>query len=66
MRAYAEKKRDQWVLEWPGQVVIAVDNIYWTKEVAEAIEKGKLDAYYQVLRDGQRAISISGVCQPAA
>ncbi|CAJ1411101.1 unnamed protein product [Effrenium voratum] len=48
VKAYAETKRDQWVLEWPGQVAIAVDNIYWTREVAEAIEKGKLADYYQV------------------
>eukprot|EP00913_Durusdinium_trenchii_P001110 g1018.t1 len=48
VRAYAETSRGQWVLEWPGQVVIAVDNIYWTQEVAEAIEKGKLEDYYQV------------------
>ncbi|CAK9007001.1 unnamed protein product [Durusdinium trenchii] len=47
VRAYAETSRGQWVLEWPGQVVIAVDNIYWTQEVAEAIEKGKLEDYYQ-------------------
>ena len=26
-----------------------VDNIYWTQEVAEAIEKGKLDSYYQAI-----------------
>lgn len=27
---------------------VEVDNIYWTQEVAEAIEKGKLEDYYQV------------------
>ncbi|CAE7372264.1 Dnah1 [Symbiodinium sp. CCMP2592] len=47
VRSYAETQRGKWVLSWPGQVVIAVDNIYWTQEVAEAIEKGNLDSYYQ-------------------
>ncbi|CAE7253398.1 Dnah12, partial [Symbiodinium pilosum] len=37
----------KWVLEWPGQVVICIDNVYWTQEVAAAIEAGKLDAYYK-------------------
>ncbi|CAE7917845.1 DNAH3, partial [Symbiodinium sp. KB8] len=37
----------QWVLEWPGQVVICIDNVYWTQEVAVAIEAGKLEAYYK-------------------
>ena len=36
-----------WVLEWPAQCVIAVDNVYWTKEVAAAIEEGKLDEYHK-------------------
>ena len=45
--AYAKTERTQWVLEWPGQVVICIDNVYWTQEVASAIEAGKLDAYYK-------------------
>ncbi|CAK0906755.1 unnamed protein product [Prorocentrum cordatum] len=49
--AYAVKDRKEWVLGWPGQVVIAVDNIYWTKEVAEAITNGTLPDYLLVLAD---------------
>ena len=40
--AYAEDPRNQWVLNWPGQAVIAVSTIYWTRDVTEAIETGNL------------------------
>ena len=39
-QAYAEDPRVQWVQEWPGQVVLCVDMIYWTAEVHEAIRLG--------------------------
>ena len=42
--AYEEKPRDKWVLEWPGQVVIAASTIYWTRDVTDAIEHGTLQA----------------------
>ncbi len=41
--AYAEDPRNKWVLNWPGQAVIAVGTIYWTREVTEAIETGQLE-----------------------
>ncbi|CAJ1418817.1 unnamed protein product [Effrenium voratum] len=44
--AYAKTDRNKWVLQWPGQVVICIDNIYWTQEVAVAIEAGKLEEYH--------------------
>ena len=28
---YATKPRTEWVLEWPGMVVLVVTAIYWTK-----------------------------------
>ena len=43
--AYEEKPRDKWVLEWPGQVVIAASTIYWTKDVTDAIENGTLKVH---------------------
>ncbi|KAJ3276290.1 Dynein heavy chain 3, axonemal [Terramyces sp. JEL0728] len=39
-KAYTETPREKWVLEWPGQVVICVSQIYWTKEVTEALAQG--------------------------
>ncbi|NWT16478.1 DYH1 protein, partial [Vireo altiloquus] len=41
---YPETPRTKWVLEWPGQVVIAGCQIFWTKEVSEALEAGDLSS----------------------
>ena len=38
--AYAAQAREQWVLEWPGQVVLAVTAIFWTSAVANALKNG--------------------------
>ncbi len=40
MQAYPTKPREQWILDWPGQVVIAVGQTYWTRAVTEAIATG--------------------------
>ena len=37
---YAKEARTKWVLEWPGQVVLAVTQIYWTSEVNAALAEG--------------------------
>ena len=36
--AYPKTQRDQWVLEWPGQVVLCGSSIYWTTEVSDAMK----------------------------
>jgi dynein heavy chain, axonemal len=39
--AYTDVPREKWVLEWPGQVVIGVSSIFWTKEVEFVIMEGR-------------------------
>eukprot|EP01064_Diplonema_japonicum_P028148 TRINITY_DN4256_c2_g1_i2.p1 TRINITY_DN4256_c2_g1~~TRINITY_DN4256_c2_g1_i2.p1 ORF type:complete len:4454 (+),score=1223.71 TRINITY_DN4256_c2_g1_i2:62-13363(+) len=34
------EKRQEWMLQWPGQVVICVSQVYWSKEVEESIDIG--------------------------
>jgi dynein heavy chain len=38
---YAQIPRTEWVKNWPGQVVLAVSQMYWTIGVEEALAQGK-------------------------
>lgn len=38
VESYAQVPRTDWVLDWPGQVVLATNMIYWTLEVTEVGE----------------------------
>uniref|UniRef100_A0A8C9ZPR8 Dynein axonemal heavy chain 1 n=1 Tax=Sander lucioperca TaxID=283035 RepID=A0A8C9ZPR8_SANLU len=42
LKVYPEQPRTEWVLSWPGQVVIAGCQVFWTAEVSEALEQGDL------------------------
>lgn len=37
VEAYLEQPRTEWVLHWPGQVVLASSTIHWTAEVLNNI-----------------------------
>ena len=43
--------RPEWVLQWPGQVVIAGCQTYWTSEVSESLEENNLDELYEHLQE---------------
>ncbi|XP_064422227.1 dynein axonemal heavy chain 1 [Latimeria chalumnae] len=42
LKVYPQTPRNEWVLSWPGQVVIAGCQTFWTMEVSEALEAGDL------------------------
>ncbi|XP_026131005.1 dynein heavy chain 1, axonemal isoform X1 [Carassius auratus] len=51
LHAYVEHPRTEWVLSWPGQVVIAGCQTFWTQEVSESLDKGDLaDRLYPQLQ----------------
>ena len=33
--AYPTKPRDQWLFDWPSQIILVVNQIYWCQEVEE-------------------------------
>ncbi|XP_067855101.1 dynein axonemal heavy chain 1 [Heptranchias perlo] len=44
LKTYPETPRTEWVLIWPGQVVIAGCQTFWTMEVSEALQAGDLES----------------------
>ncbi|KAL7295896.1 hypothetical protein TKK_0010939 [Trichogramma kaykai] len=44
--AYPKKARSAWVLDWPGQTILCISQLYWTKNITVAMqdtERGLLD-----------------------
>ena len=39
LKAYAQVARAEWTADWPGQVVLTVNQIQWTNQVERAINK---------------------------
>ncbi|XP_022110107.1 dynein heavy chain 1, axonemal-like isoform X1 [Acanthaster planci] len=50
LQKYPETPRPKWVLQWPGQVVIAGCQTFWTKMVEEAIQEDRLVQFLEVLK----------------
>ncbi|BHF69813.1 Dynein heavy chain 1, axonemal [Sparganum proliferum] len=52
LKAYPQTPRTEWVLQWPGQVVIAGCQTYWTSEVSDSLSRpdsGGLKALFPFL-----------------
>ncbi len=51
--AYENENRQDWVQSWPGQVVLCVSQIYWTKEVTDSLQNGTqgLKEYLVILNE---------------
>ena len=46
VRCYADTPRTQWMLDWPGQVVLNGSQVHWTLETEKALqEKGNQGVY---------------------
>lgn len=45
----AEIERKKWVLSWPGQIVIAGCQTYWTAHVEEGLRESALGNYFQLM-----------------
>ncbi|XP_074514231.1 dynein axonemal heavy chain 7 isoform X2 [Sebastes fasciatus] len=50
IKAYPDESRIDWVRAWPGQTVLCVSQVYWTKDIHEAFNSGQkaLDAYLEL------------------
>lgn len=46
LKTVKEAPRDQWVLEWPGQVVIAASQSFWTAGVENGIANNLLETFF--------------------
>ena len=46
IKDYATNERKQWVLNWPGQILLGCDQVYWSRETEVAIEANNLKGYY--------------------
>lgn len=48
--ALSQVPRNQWVLQWPGQVVICVSSIFWTQEVSQALVEKTLPVSEPIMK----------------
>eukprot|EP00201_Polytomella_parva_P020499 CAMPEP_0175042260 /NCGR_PEP_ID=MMETSP0052_2-20121109/2450_1 /TAXON_ID=51329 ORGANISM="Polytomella parva, Strain SAG 63-3" /NCGR_SAMPLE_ID=MMETSP0052_2 /ASSEMBLY_ACC=CAM_ASM_000194 /LENGTH=3805 /DNA_ID=CAMNT_0016305023 /DNA_START=33 /DNA_END=11446 /DNA_ORIENTATION=+ len=54
--SYAASKREKWVLEWPGQIVLVVTAIYWTQDVSNTLAAGEKGALAKCADENTRQL----------
>lgn len=54
--AYLGKPRSEWILDWPGMLVLCCSQIYWTKEVSESIQGGRVQEYSETCTSELRKV----------
>ena len=59
--AYPTIPRLDWLLQWPGQIVLVVTAIFWTQQVATAIESGTAGALAAVEKSNTE--DLNGIVQ---
>ncbi|CAF1149286.1 unnamed protein product [Adineta steineri] len=47
LQDYVTRPRKQWVQLWPGQIVVAGSQTFWTTQVSEALEKKEIVKYHK-------------------
>lgn len=40
---YSQIKRDQWMLNWPGMVILCVSQIFWAAEIQDRLKQSKIE-----------------------
>lgn len=48
---YITSKRDNWLLKWPGQVVLSVSQIFWTKAVDDTLRSSGTEGLQKFAQD---------------
>ncbi len=62
---YAVSDRLQWILKWPGQVVLCGSSMYWTAEVVASIHGSSLPQYEQTCTSQLQCIVNKVITTPA-
>lgn len=45
--SFGSTERKEWMITWPGQIVLCCDCIIWTSHATEAIKANKLPHFYK-------------------
>ena len=64
---YPSKAREKWIFDWPSQIILVVNQIYWCQEVEEAfmkLNKGQSNAMKVPITSAQPITVFSALFRP--